>query len=172
LRVEYLGPGTHAQPSSSDVALDPYAKRLAGLDPAERLLLHQALWARGRPLHDRAGELVGKIAAVLIDRETARPQWLAVERSGGGRLLVGVPIAGLKTDQAECRTPLPAAAVRSAPSIGPGGLTAGLELELCQHYRITLTRGAACPAGERRATSSRAFQDGERVGWLPGPRGG
>lgn len=161
-----LGPG----PSRS--TSDPYAEILSQLPTGERELLRRALASRGRALHDRAGELVGTIAAVLIDRETGWPQWLAVERPSREPGLVGVPVAGLDTFGSHYQVPRCAAQIHGAPAVALAGLSAPLELALCRHYGVPLTRGAELP-GERRVTSSRAFQDpgwAHQVGWLPGPR--
>jgi hypothetical protein len=146
-----------------------YCELLAALPAAERGLLYRAVASRGRQLYACGGAPLGIIAAVLVDRETAWPQWLAVEQHSRAAPLVGVPIAGLASCAGGCQTPQSAAVIRSAPRIDLGGLSAEVERALCMHYGLALTRGAAL-LGERRTTSSRAFQDGGRLGWLPGPR--
>ncbi|HUZ30451.1 MAG TPA: hypothetical protein VMU90_14485 [Solirubrobacteraceae bacterium] len=153
-------------------ASDLYAQILAQLSPADRELLHRGLAARGHELCDQGGQTVGTIVAVLIDRETAQPQWLAVEDPLRQRL-VGVPIACLEAIGSRYRTPVRAAGIQAAPDVPLAGLPAKIEHALCRHYGLARTRGATEPA-DRRATSSRAFQDPGgtgQIGWLPGPRG-
>ncbi len=163
-------PALHGATTAGEKS-DRYAQLLAELPPAEEGLLYEALGARGKELRDRSGATLGTIAAVLVDRETARPQWLVVERPSTEPLFVGVPIAGLEVESSHCSTPLPVAGIESAPAIDLAGLPARVERDLCQHYELPPTRGAARPT-DRRATSSRAFQDGGQLGWLPGPRSG
>jgi hypothetical protein len=152
---------------------DWYAERLAALPPDVQELLRHALAARGHPLHDSAGEVVGSIAAVLIDRETARPTWLAVERASRDQSLVGVPVAGLEPYGAHYRVPVQAKQIHSAPGVSLAGVRGSVEHDLCRHYGIPPTRGATRP-DDRRATSSKAFQGpgwSGPAGWLPAPRG-
>jgi hypothetical protein len=151
---------------------DRFTETMEQLRPEDRELLERALVARGRVLFDLDGELVGTIAGVLMDRETGRPTWFAVARAARVQNLVGVPVAGFEPFGSHYRTPATAAQIESAPGVSMVGLKAATERELCHHYGVPFTRGAARP-GERRATSSRAFQepgDGDGVGWLPAPR--
>jgi hypothetical protein len=160
--------GTLRLPGASDF----YAQILARLSPADRELLQRGLAARHHELCDQGGQTVGTIAAVLIDRETASPQWLAVQDPLGQRLL-GVPIACLEAIGSRYRTPVRAARIQAAPDVPLAGLPAKIEHALCRHYGRAQTRGATEPT-DRRATSSRAFQDPGgtgQIGWLPGPRG-
>jgi hypothetical protein len=161
-----------ADPAPARLRADLYAEILSRLCDADHALLEVALQARGHELYDREGTRLGTVAAVLIDRETARPQWLALEREADGQL-IGVPAACLEPINSNFRIPLRADRIRSAPGVALGGLSAQLERALCRHYGLPLTRGGSRRT-ERRATSSRAFQDPGgtgQVGWLPGPRG-
>lgn len=161
-----------ADPAPARLRADLYAEILSRLCDADHALLEVALQARGHELYDREGTRLGTVAAVLIDRETARPQWLVLEREVDGQL-IGVPAACLEPINSNFRIPLRADRIRSAPGVALGGLSAQLERALCRHYGLPLTRGASRRT-ERRATSSRAFQDPGgtgQVGWLPGPRG-
>jgi hypothetical protein len=157
----------------SEEQADPFAHTLEQLSSADREMLERALAARGRVLHDASGEVVGTITGVLIDRETGRPTWLAVERASRAQGLVGVPVTGLETFGAHYRVPVSAELIHAAPVVSLRGLAAAVEHDLCHHYGVPPTRGAEQPT-DRRATSSRAFQEpGETgdVGWLPAPRG-
>lgn len=149
---------------------DSYDELVAALPADEQELLRRALAARGRALHDRKGEPVGMITAVLIDREAGRPTWLAVERASRTPSLVGVPVTGLESHGPHYRVPVAAEKIHSAPTISLAGVRAPVEQALCRHYEVPPTRGAAHPT-DRRATSSRVFQGTGQIGWLPGPRG-
>ena len=151
---------------------DRFTETMEQLRPEDRELLERALAARGRVLFDRDGELVGTIAGVLMDRETGRPTWFAVARAARVQDLVGVPVPGFEPYGAHYRVAATAAQISSAPTVSMVGLKARTERELCDHYDVPFTRGASRP-GERRATSSRAYQDpgaADQVGWLPAPR--
>jgi hypothetical protein len=124
---------------------------------------------------DSQNEPVGEVVAVLVDRETGRPQWLGVELDSEQRpVIVAAPLDHFKLQPDRCWVSFPAALVRSAPTIDPTGLTAGDERDLCRHYGVPPTRGAQLSPSERRVTCSCAFWNpavGEGVAWLPGPRG-
>ncbi len=152
---------------------ESYDELVAALPTDDRELLQRALAARGRALYDRTGEAVGMIADVLIDRETGRPTWIAVERASRTPSLVGVPVAGLEAFGSHYRIPVSADLIHSAPPVSLAGLRASVEQDLCLHYGVPRTRGAARPT-DRRATSSRVFRgpgSAGTMGWLPGPRG-
>jgi hypothetical protein len=152
---------------------DPYADVLGRLSAADRELLDRAVAARGRVLHDEAGEPVGTITAVLIDRETGRATWLVVDRAARTQSLVGAPVTGLEAFGDHYRIPVPAALIHDAPTIALTRVRAAVEQDLCQHYGVPMTRGASRQA-DRRATSSKAFQGPgwtDDLGWLPAPRG-
>jgi len=159
--------------TTKQLSPESYDELVAALPAGEHELLQRALAARGRALYDRMGEPVGMITDVLIDRETGRPTWLAVERASRTPSLVGVPVAGLEAFGSHYRVPVPADLIHAAPPVSLAGLRASVEQDLCEHYGVPPTRGAGRPT-DRRATSSRVFRgpgSAGTMGWLPGPRG-
>ncbi len=152
-----------------------YTSILNRLDETFRRRLEEALLARGSVLVDREGREVGVINAVFVDRETARPQWLAVSRSSDGReRVVGLPVSALVSVGMEAAYgSVSLEYVRDAPLLDVEFVSAYNELELCEYYGIPPTRGAGEGRVERRATCSQAFlgtSPGEPIRWLPGPR--
>lgn len=152
-----------------------YTSILNRLDATFRQLLEEALLARGSVLVDRDGLEVGVINAVFVDRETARPQWLAVSHRWEGReRLVGLPVSALVGVGLEAaHSSVPLAYVRDAPLLDVEYVSAYNELEMCEYYGLPPTRGAGEGRFERRATCSQAFlglASGEPIRWLPGPR--
>jgi hypothetical protein len=152
-----------------------YTSILTRLDQTYRQLLEEALLARGSVLVDRDGRELGVINGVFVDRETARPQWLAVSHEHEGReRLVGLPVSalvGLGVEAAYSSVPLEY--IREAPLLDVEFVSAYNELELCEYYGLPPTRGASEGRFERRATCSQAFLGrvaGEPIRWLPGPR--
>jgi hypothetical protein len=152
-----------------------YTSILNRLDPTFRHLLEEALLARGSLLVDRDGQEVGVINAVFVDRETARPQWLAVSHDSDGReRLVGLPVSALVSVGVEAAYgSVPLDCVREAPLLDVEFVSTHNEQELCEYYGLPPTRGAHEGRFERRATCSQAFlgtAPGEPIRWLPGPR--
>ncbi len=152
-----------------------YTSILNRLDVTYRRLLEDALLSRGSVLVDREGREIGVINAVFVDRETARPQWLAVSHECEGReRLVGLPVSALVSVGVEAAySSVPLEYIRDAPLLDVEFVSAYNELELCLYYGLPPTRGASEGRVERRATCSQAFlgrAPGEPIRWLPGPR--
>ena len=150
---------------------DIYEEVLEELNASELERLKRGLYARGREVVDPFGRPVGTVSAVMVDRESGRPQWLAIEVSDG---VTAIPIKDLQVlaDQAyvACAAPM----VFAAPQFEAHYLPASVERALCDHYGCDPTRGALTDPDEKRATGSRAFWSsdvGGDIGWLPGPRG-
>lgn len=138
--------------------------------PAARALRAAADWT-GRMVRTSDGHDVGRVEALLVDREAGRPQWLVVE---GGLI---IPVAGALGRRGRVAVPFPRRTVMEAPrtSAPTEALRARFEQELCRHFGISATPGAQRSVWERRATSSRVEIAGARrrdvVLWRPGPRG-
>lgn len=163
-------------PSRGPARIDAWTAVLAELPAADRELLELALAAVGHNVLDCNGIRIGKVMAVLVDRETGRPQWLSVHaRHRPRENTVGMPVVGLSNAGGIWWTSLEADQVRAAPLIPTGSVSARIEQALCRYYRLPPTRGAAQGRWERRATCGRAFRDPETpgvIGWAPAPRRG
>jgi hypothetical protein len=148
-----------------------YDAALDALTAADLRRLNDALWARGRLVADACGRPIGKVVAVMVDRESGRPQWLAVALRDG---VTAVPIARLRILGSRAYLTGAASVVSTAPRFESPYLLASVERALCRHYRCPPTRGALVDPTERRVTCSRAFwisAPGNGIGWLPAPRG-
>ena len=152
-----------------------YRSILTRLPAEDRSLLADALRARGSKVLDIEGREAGFLNAVFVDRETGRPQWLAVNIQRNGReRIVGVPasaLVGVGVGVADLSVPLES--IRSAPVLDMEYMSAYNERELCRHYGLRPAPDAAEGRVERRARCSQAFPPlvrGESVRWLPGPR--
>lgn len=149
---------------------DIFERVLAELSAADQDRLRRGLFARGREVVDPFGHPIGTAASLMVDRETAMPQWLAIQLRTA---IIATPVTGLQLVGQRAYVASPAALVLAAPTFEADYVPASVERALCRHYRCKPTRGARQSADEQRATSSRAFWAsgvGERIGWLPGPR--
>jgi hypothetical protein len=149
---------------------DVFERVLADLSAADHDRLRRGLFARGREVVDPFGHPIGKAVGLMVDRETAKPQWLAIQLATA---ITAAPITGLQLVGERAYVASPAALVLAAPTFEADFLSASVERALCRHYRCKPTRGGRLAGDEQRATSSRAFwasDVGERIGWLPGPR--
>jgi hypothetical protein len=152
-----------------------YRSILNRLSAEARSLLADSLRARGSELLDIEGRAAGFLSAVFVERESGRPQWLAVSHQRDGReRIVGVPasaLAGVGVGIADVSVVLEE--IRSAPLLDMEYMSAHNERELCKHYGLQPSPTAAAGRVERRATCSQAFPPlvrGGPVRWLPGPR--
>jgi hypothetical protein len=95
---------------------------------------------RGLPVSDREGALVGRVAALYIDRPTGDARYLAIEVSGAdGQVLVPLDEVTM-ADEPERRVQLPYTVehLRRAPAL-PHGMepTVALEGEIHSHFERT-----------------------------------
>jgi len=143
-------------------------------EPSARSRQHtlRALSWIGHRVQDMHGARLGRLAGVVVDRQTGAPQWLLVGETP--ERFRCVPLAGVVVGAARVTLPSTKATFRDSP-IAPrdGALTARQERELCRLYRVTPTRGARLSQWERRRSSALASADEHAAGgysWEPPAR--
>ena len=119
---------------------------------------------------DVYGARLGRVEAILVDRENGTVQWIHVRLTGLGGGYLALPLKDLTAGAGHLHFPYDRARLLSAPrSSDTGALTSRQERQLCEYFDISAkTRGAAVSAWERRATSARLVRPGV---WEPAPRG-
>ncbi len=124
----------------------------------------------GLRANDVYGSRLGRVEAVLVDRERGTVQWLHVRMTGFSGAYLALPLRDLTAGAGHLHFPYERARLMSAPRVPESGaLTSRVERQLCDYFLISAaTRGAAVSAWERRATSARLITPGV---WEPAPRG-
>ena len=74
---------------------------------------------REKPMVDREGAPLGRIAHIYLDRVTEEPEWALVATGNGGRV-VFVPLVDAAEQEDQIRVPVERALVSDAPTIRPG----------------------------------------------------
>ncbi len=130
----------------------------------------EALNLVDEPVSDAAGERVGRVDAVLVDREDGTPRWLMLRLAGApGR--TAVPLAAGQRGAGHVDLPWRAQDVLAAPRVpADGALTAKAERELCVYFGVDPTPGALQSRWERRRTTARALRADGGYSWEPRPR--
>lgn len=122
----------------------------------------------GYRVDDVHGRGVGKVEAILVDRESGEPQWLHIKLQGGGWTVLPL-VRDLLAGAGHLLTPWPKDKILSAPRVNDAGaLSARHEREACKAFGVEPTRGASLSTWERRATSSRLVDSSN---WAPPARG-
>ena len=94
----------------------------------------------GRTLKDRNGEKIGKIDALYVDQDTARPEWALVNTGLFGSKSSFVPLAGASPQGDDVLATVDAAQVKDAPQMeSDEELSEEQEAELFRHYGIDYT---------------------------------
>ncbi len=97
--------------------------------------LEDVLSWRGRTVHDRTGEKLGKVGELYLDGATDLPAYASVRTGLLGRREAIVPLAGMEERDGELHLPYDAERVRSAPSLDPdAALDPDEEHALHEHY--------------------------------------
>ncbi len=139
---------------------------------SDTILEAQAVALRfvGLRADDVYGARLGRVEAILVDRENGTVQWIHVRLLGLGSGHLSLPLRDLTAAAGHLHFPHDRARLLTAPRAAElGALTSRQERQLCEFFDISArTRGAAVSAWERRATSARLITPGE---WEPGPRG-
>lgn len=132
--------------------------------------LERVLGWTGYRVDDVQGRGVGRLEAVLVDREEGAPQWLLVALLHPTGQYTALPIVrDMLAGAGHLLTPWPKEQILSAPRAPESGaLTVRVEREACTAFGVPATRGATLSRWERRATSSRLI---DARNWSPGPRG-
>jgi PRC-barrel domain len=106
--------------------------------PHERQFGDYAQWP-GRAVHDAAGDRLGAIREIYLDRDTGRPEWVLVDVDGEPRF---VPLADAVVEPDAIRIAHPTAVVRAAPSIGAeSDIGTDQERALYDHYGLGYSAG-------------------------------
>lgn len=116
----------------------------------------------GKPVHAAEGGKVGDVAAVLLDKETQRPEWLAVKRGPLGKQVL-VPVAEADVAGDAITVPYSEAVIDSAPE-GPGEeVSQETERVLASHYGLAYSKersSTGLAEGRDQAPRSRTSRSG------------
>jgi hypothetical protein len=105
--------------------------------PSERDFGDYAQWP-GRAVHDAAGDRLGDIREIYLDRETGRPEWVLVEVDADEPRFV--PLADAVVEPDVIRIAHLASVVRAAPAVGPEThIDTEQEHALYDHYGLGYT---------------------------------
>jgi uncharacterized protein (TIGR02271 family) len=92
---------------------------------------------RGATLVGAGGGKIGSIEDIYADRQTGRPEWLAVSTGLFGTRLSFVPLAEAQSTGDEVRVPYDKSQVKDAPNVDPDGeLSQAEESQLYAHYGL------------------------------------
>jgi len=121
---------------------------------------------RGNTVRDRAGEKIGTVGDVFLDRETDRPAWIGVSTGWFGNKQSYVSLSNARAAADEVHLPYDKEQVKGAPQIDPDvALTREEEEALYRHYGedygSTATGDAEEVGGARVASSSPTPDAGE-----------
>jgi hypothetical protein len=107
--------------------------------PNERDFGDYAQWP-GRAVHDAAGDQLGEIREIYLDRESGRPEWVLVDVDDDEPRFV--PLADAVVEPDFIRIAHLVNVVRSAPSIGPDThIDTEEERALYDHYGLAYSDG-------------------------------
>ena len=91
----------------------------------------------GLVLVDRAGQRVGRIKDIYLDRHSQRPEWALVSTGLLPTRAAFVPLVGAVITEETITVPFDRDQITSAPDVAPDGqLTPGEEASLYDHYGI------------------------------------
>lgn len=106
----------------------------------------------GRKVYDQKGDEVGTVEELYVDRETRRPEWLAVSTGWFGLSRSFVPIARSSIQEDGIRVGYDTDTIKDAPNVNPGEeLTEEQEQRLYRHYGIDYEGGQQAYGTETRA---------------------
>jgi uncharacterized protein (TIGR02271 family) len=92
---------------------------------------------RGSTAVDTHGEKIGTIEEIYLDRETGKPEWLAVKTGMFGSKVSFIPVAETSTAGGEVRVPYDKQQVKDAPKAeADGDLSQEEEASLYRHYGL------------------------------------
>ena len=90
----------------------------------------------GKPVYSSDGALVGEVAAVFLDKDTQKPEWIALRRgiAGGKQVLVPVAEASVRGDGVS--VPYSQSQIESAPETGGEEVSQETERAVASHYGV------------------------------------
>lgn len=94
----------------------------------------------GKRVYSSDGMDVGEVAAVFLDDDTKKPEWLALRRGalGGGQVLV--PAAEATVRRGGISVPFSQSQIEAAPTVGGDRVSQDTERELASHYGVRYSR--------------------------------
>lgn len=118
------------------VILGSYPAAALGIPKPMTTDLETVLGWRGRTVHDRDGERIGKLGALYLDAVDDQPAYAGVHTGLFGRHETVLPLSAITDTGGELRVPYDADAVKGAPRLDPGAtLTDEEEDAVREHYR-------------------------------------
>jgi hypothetical protein len=106
---------------------------------------------RGKELHDRDGEKIGKLQDIYVDTDTDEPIFGSLKEGLIGKHLTFVPVGGATASPDGLRLAVSKREVKEAPNIDQDGeLEGSAESELYAHYGLGYTPPATA-SGRRLA---------------------
>lgn len=116
-----------------------------------------ALSLIGLRVLDAAGQPVGDVDAIMVDREDGTVEWVQVRLPGHHGGWVAVPFAGVAVRAGRLIVPHERQWLLDGPRVpGDGALSSRVERALCAFFGpAATTRAAGISAWERRRTSAR-----------------
>lgn len=106
----------------------------------------------GRKVYDQKGDEVGTVEELYVDKETRRPEWLAVWTGWVGLSRSFVPIARSSIQDDGIRVGYDTDTIKDAPNVNPGEeLSEEQEQRLYRHYGIDYEGGHQAYGTESRA---------------------
>ncbi len=111
----------------------------------------------GKPVYSSDGALVGEVAAVFVDKDTQKPEWIALRRgvAGGKQVLVPVAEASVRGDGVS--VPYSQSQIESAPETGGEEVSQETERAVASHYGVAYSEersATGLPEGRREGRRS------------------
>lgn len=115
---------------------------------------------RGAPVHDNAGEKIGKVEEIYYDQQTRVPEWIGIGTGFFGTKRVLVPVKGAQVSDDGLMLAYPKDQVKDSPDIDGDEISQQTEAELASFYGLGyseersstgLTEGAPSGGGGTRS---------------------
>jgi sporulation protein YlmC with PRC-barrel domain len=94
----------------------------------------------GKRVFSSDGGDVGEVAAVFLDNDTKKPEWLALRRGALGGKQVLVPAAEATVRRGGISVPFSESQIESAPVVAGNRVSQETERELASHYGVRYSR--------------------------------
>ncbi len=94
----------------------------------------------GKRVFSSDGGDVGEVAAVFLDDDTKKPEWLALHRGALGGKQVLVPAAEATVRRGGISVPFSESQIGSAPAVTGDRVSQETERELASHYGVRYSR--------------------------------
>lgn len=112
----------------------------------------------GATVYDLAGEKIGKIHRVYVDRRTGHPKWASVRSGLFGGSESFVPLVGARGSDGSVRVAVAKNIVRNAPPIAGGDRITPLAVAtLLRHYGMPAEHATGLQAVQQQSSAGRHF---------------